>query len=371
MINWEEIRDLFPVCRKFVYLNAAGGSPVSYPAAAEGKRFYDEMLNEGDTYWDRWLERTEEVRRTVAGCINADPSEIGFTTNTSTAMNYVAHMLHNLGEVLTMEDEFPSTTYPWLNRGKKLHFVKSLNTGYPVNQIRQFINNDIKILLSSHVQYRTGYRQNLENLGELCVSENMVNVVNATQSMGIFNIDVKKHHIDFLVFTGLKWATAGYGIAGIYISSKYLEKTKLPLAGWRSVKEPEQMNNADLVVRKETSAIESGCPHFPNIFALGGALRMFNRIGKQEVENRVLYLNRYLEARLTATGMPVIKPIAEENRSGILIVKTNYAREIVDSLARKNIIISARGEGLRISVNIFNNENDIDRLAEELKEENF
>ncbi|MBN2614041.1 MAG: aminotransferase class V-fold PLP-dependent enzyme [Bacteroidales bacterium] len=371
MINWEEIRDLFPVCKKYVYLNPAGGSPVSYPAAAEGKRFYDEMLAEGDTCWDKWLYRTEEVRRLVAGYINAHPSEIGFTTNASTAMNYIAHMLYKHGEVLTMEGEFPSTTYPWLNLGKKLQFVKTLDTGYPVHHIRKSLNSGIKILVSSHVQYSTGYRQNLEKLGELCASEKLVNVVNATQSMGIFNIDVKKHQIDYLVFTGLKWATAGYGIAGIYISKKFLDKMKLPLAGWRSVENPEQIDNSCLVARKEASAIESGCPHFPNIFALGGALQMFNRIGQPQIEDRVLHLNRYLELRLTEAGMPVIKAFAEENRSGILIVSTRQAERIVKNLARKNIIISARGAGLRISVNIYNNETDIERLVEVLKHENF
>jgi hypothetical protein len=39
MENWSDVRNEFPVCKKYVYLNPAGGSPVSKSAADEGKRF--------------------------------------------------------------------------------------------------------------------------------------------------------------------------------------------------------------------------------------------------------------------------------------------------------------------------------------------
>ncbi|NJK85351.1 MAG: aminotransferase class V-fold PLP-dependent enzyme [Bacteroidales bacterium] len=361
-MDWKAVREEFPVCKKFVYLNPAGGSPVSFSAAAEGKRFYDEMLEGGDTYWDEWLERTEKVRENLSDFIGAEKNEIGLTTNTSTGMNFIAEMLKHEGEVLTMEDEFPSSTFPWINRGIKLNFVKPTLKGYTVDHIEKHITPGIRVLVSSHVQYRTGFRQNLMELGEMCKRKGLVFVVNATQSMGIFEIDVRLCNIDFLIFTGLKWATAGYGIAGLYINKNMLQKYKLPFAGWRSVEYPENMDNSILEIKNSASAIESGCPHFPNIFALGGALNLFNRIGKKNVEERVLYLNRYLEKKLLEKGFPVVPPVSEDNRSGILIVRTSDPKPIVEALFNKNIIVSARGEGLRISVNIFNNEEDIENL---------
>lgn len=367
MIDWAKIRDEFPVCKKYVYLNAAGGSPVSSFAASEGKRFYDEMLQGGDTYWDEWLERTEATRERLAKFINAEKNEIGFTTNTSTGMNLIAEMLRDKGEVITMEDEFPSSTFPWINRNIKLQFVKPINADYPIKSIEKYITPETKILVTSHVQYRTGFRQNLEEVGKLCKSYGLIYVVNATQSSGIFEIDVKKAQIDFLIFTGLKWAAAGYGIAGLFINKEILKSSKIPFAGWRSVEDPENIDNSKLKIKDSVSAIESGCPHFPNIFALGGALSLFERIGKKNVEDRVLYLNRYLEKKLLENKLPVVMPVSEENRSGIIIVEDENAKLKVEKLYGKNIIISARGKGLRISVNIFNNEEDIDILVNELK----
>ncbi|MBW6534567.1 MAG: aminotransferase class V-fold PLP-dependent enzyme [Mariniphaga sp.] len=366
MVDWQKVREEFPVCKKYVYLNPAGGSPVSQSAADEGKQFYDEMLEYGDTFWETWLERTEKVRIDLARFIGAGREEIGFTTNTSHGMNLVAHILKNQGNVLTMRDEFPSSTFPWLNQGTKIKFVEPVKYAYPIEAIKKTLTPDVKILVTSYVQYCTGFRQDLEALGNFCRDNNLIFVVNATQALGIFPVDVKKCHIDFLVFTGLKWATAGYGIGGLYVVKKWLTNDNFPFAGWRSVQLPEKMDNLALELKNEASVIESGCPHFPNIFALGGALNMFNRIGPENVANRVIQLNRLLEKKLRGLGLKVICQDENKHRSGILIAKIENPKKVVAKLFEKNIIVSARGEGMRISASFFNNENDIEVLIAEL-----
>jgi len=366
MVDWNKVREEFPVCKKYVYLNPAGGSPVSQSAAAEGKRFYDEMLGFGDTYWETWLERTEKVRKDLAKFIGAEREEIGFTTNTSHGMNLVAQMLKDKGTVLTMRDEFPSTTFPWLNQKTEIKFVEPTNYGYSIADIRKALTPDVKILITSYVQYCTGFRQDLEELGKFCKENNLIFVVNATQALGIFPVDVKKCNIDFLMFTGLKWATAGYGIGGLYVNKKWLSPDNFPFAGWRSVETPGKMDNLDLDLKNEASVIESGCPHFPNIFALGGALDLFNRIGSESVMDRVLYLNHLLERKIRTLGIEVIVQKEDKNRSGILIAKIPNPKIVVDELLKKNIIVSARGEGLRVSASIFNNEEDVAAFTQHL-----
>ncbi len=367
MVDWSKVRDEFPVCKKYVYLNPAGGSPVSLSAANAGKRFYDEMLEFGDTYWETWLERAEETRSTLAAFIGAGRDEIGFTTNTSHGMNLVAQFLKDKGPILTMRDEFPSTTFPWLNQKTAIKFVEPINHAYPIEAIKKALTPDIKVLVTSYVQYCTGFRQDLEALGNFCKENKLIFVVNATQALGIFPVDVKKCNIDFLMFTGLKWATAGYGIGGLFVDRKWLAPENFPFAGWRSVELPEKMDNTSMDLKNEASVIESGCPHFPNIFALGGALKMFNKIGSETVANRVLDLNALLEKKLGDIGIKVINQKKDIHRSGILIAKIPKPKDVVAKLVEKNIIVSARGEGVRISTSIFNNEEDITKLISELK----
>jgi selenocysteine lyase/cysteine desulfurase len=363
MNSWNEVRKEFPVCNDFVYLNPAGGSPISASAAEQAKLYYSEMLAQGDNLYEEWLERTEKTRSMVAEYIGADTREIAFTTNTSHGMNLIALMNKDKGAVITMQDEFPSSTFPWLNQGVKLIMVAPEDgIHYPIEKIEASLNSDVKILITSYVQYCTGFRQDLEALGELCRRRDLIFIVNATQAFPVFPVDVKKCNIDFLVFTGLKWATAGYGIGGLYINKKWLVNGKLPFAGWLSTEEPEVMDNLNMKLEKKASVVEAGCPHFAPIFALKGALNLFNRIGKENATKYVLHLNKYLQQKLDLLDIEMASPREEKHMSGITIIKTKNAKEIVSKLLEAKIIVSARGKGVRISVNIFNNEEDIDTL---------
>jgi selenocysteine lyase/cysteine desulfurase len=59
-------------------------------------------------------------------------------------------------------------------------------------------------------------------------------------------------------------------------------------------------------------------------------------------------------------------PVEVSQMSGITIIRSGNAQNIVSMLKKEKIIVSARGEGLRVSVNIFNNESDIDTFISAL-----
>jgi len=366
MVNWNKIRKQFPATKRFTYLNAAGGSPISKHTAREGRRFYDEICARGDTLWTEWLRRVEEGRGKVAKFINADESEIAFTLSTSLGMNLIAGILKGKGDVITMDDEFPSSTFPWLNLGYNVHFVKPRKCVYSLKDIEEKINRKTKILVTSHVQYRTGFKQDLVSLGKLCKRNDLIFVVNASQSAGAMPIDVKKANIDFMVFKSLKWLMAGYGIAVIYINKRWFNKINYPIAGWRSVNNPALMDNKMLDLKNEASELEVGSPHFPCICALSGALDFLNKIGKKNIQRRIYDLGDYVVKRMKDAGLEIISPLDKKYRSGITIIKIENPELVVKKLYKKNIIVSARGGGLRVSVHIYNNKKDVDTFVSEL-----
>ena len=292
---------------------------------------------------------------------------MAFTLNTSHGMGQVASMLESQGDAITMKDEFPSSTYPWMHKKVNLQFVEPVNGIYRMEEIEKAITSNTRILITSYVQYNTGFRQDIVQLGKFCNERNLIFVLNATQGMGSMPIDVRKSQIDFLVFTGLKWTLAGYGIGGLFINKKWFGKINFPAAGWRSVTDSGLMNNKVLNLKNNASATEVGCPHFPNIFALGGALDLLNSIGQDNIFERIMELNKHLEKKIAEINLPVLSVLNREFRSGITLIKVNDAKSIVQKLLQKKIIVSARGEGLRISVHIFNNFEDIDILTVELK----
>jgi cysteine desulfurase / selenocysteine lyase len=200
--------------------------------------------------------------------------------------------------------------------------------------------------------------QDLVELGKLCKRKKIAYVVNATQGIGAMPLDVKKANIDFLTCSGFKWLEAGYGIGILYINKKWLDAVDCPMAGWqRGVRGS----------KKWARDLEVGCPQFPNIFALGGALKLLNTIGKKRIQERIYELNDYLIEQLKPLQVTIVTPLDKKYRSGITIIKMDNPQKVVQRLAKQKIIVSARGEGLRVSVHIYNNKNDIDRFVSVLR----
>jgi len=366
-MDWNEVRDQFPAAKKTVCLNAAQRSPISKLAAAEGKKYYDDLLNLGTVTLEELNAKKEQTRKDVAELINADAQEIAFTINTSHGMNVIADVLKGRGDVVTMRDEFPSSTIPWLYRKYNVVFVEPEKNRYPIEMIEKSINERTKIVVTSHVISGTGFKQDLSELGKFCKKRGLIFVVNATQSAGAMPIDVKKSNIDFLVFAGYKWMMAGHGIGALYVNKKWFGKISYPAAGWLSVLNAHAMDNKNIAVKKDVSEIELGVPQYPNIFALSGSISLLNKIGMENVERRIYELEDYLLEKMKTMNLEIMSPIEKKNRSGITVFRMKNAKDVVKQLKERGVIVSFRDESLRVSLHVYNNEDDVDRFVDEMK----
>ena len=366
MINWDDIRKQFPVTRNSTYLNAAAAGPLSRATVAAATEYYEQMMHDGDTHWDEWLAKREEVRGKVAAFINAEPDEIALTTNTSSGMSVIVDALETHGEVISCDLEFPVSTLPWMNRRIPVHLVKSVEGEVRVEDIHNAMNVRTGIICLSHVQYSNGLRMNLDEVADAKGGHALV--VNASQSAGVFEIDVKRMKIDALCATGHKWMLSGYGSGFVYLSRELLERTRPRAIGWLSVQEPYAMHNDELHLRHDAAArTELGCPHFAGMFALGASVDLMTGIGVRNIEERALTLNRLLTNRLMATGWTVLSPLAAEGmRSAETLVAVDEPSQVVTRLAKEKIIVTEKPKGIRVATHLFNNEADIDRLIEAL-----
>jgi cysteine desulfurase / selenocysteine lyase len=173
MPDWNKLRDDFPIATKYAYLANAAIAPIPKPVYNEVSKFYQEVLNQGQTLWDEWESKIEQTRDLYAKFIGADNrDEIGFTHSTSEGMNIIAHMLSEKGVVISNELEFPSSNLPWLNKKRdNIKFVKARDDNkILIEDIAKVVKQNskrAKTVVTSHVQYSTGYRQDLEELGKV------------------------------------------------------------------------------------------------------------------------------------------------------------------------------------------------------------
>jgi len=382
--NWDRLREDFPITKSYTYLANAAITPIPLPIYTEILKFYRGALYHGGTIWSDWIDAMEETRDLYSKFIGADSKdEIAFTHSTSEGMNIIAHILSDKGIVISNELEFPSTNLPWINKNSKnIKFLKSDYEGkIPILDIAKMIDKfhgkrgkQVKTILTSHVQFSNGFRQDLEELGKLTQRKVLHLVVNATQSLGAMSLDVKNFNIDFMASNGHKWMLSSFGIGTIYIKRKYLrdkdyfKPTFFSLSGQK--KKDNFDNNTILDSSYSATRFELGTPHFQNIVALKAAIKYTSKIGIKQIEKRILGLTNYLIDKLVNIDIEILSPVAEKKyRSGIIVFKPKKENpsQIVMKLQKMNqIIVSARGKGIRVSPHFYNNEEDIDNLISAL-----
>ena len=366
MINWDEIRKEFPVTLHSTYLNTAAAGPLAKATQEAATQYYKSMMQDGDIHWDRWLAQREEVRNKVAAFINAEPEEVALTTNTSSGMNVIVDALESRGQVISNELEFPVSTLPWMNRGIDVHFVRAVAGKINIEDIQRKMNQRCGVISLSHVQFSNGFRMDLEELGN--AKREHALVVNASQSAGVFEIDVKRMKIDALCSTGHKWMLSGYGSGFVYLSRELQQQSKPRSIGWLSMQEPYDMKNDELNLRSDVAArTELGCPHFAGIFALGASIDLLSSVGMNLIQERALALNTVLTNRLVEEGWDVLSPVGHHERSAETLVAAAEPAVLTNKLAKEKIIVTEKRQGIRVATDFFNNEADIDRLIAALK----
>lgn len=366
--DWRSVRADFPVTQETAYLNSAATGAPPRQVAAAASAFYAEMLAGGDARWFEWLRRRERTRELVAQLINAEPEEIGLTTNTSQGMNLIVDALQDHGEVVSCDLEFPTTTLPWMHRGINVNLIKAREGRIGVEEIAGALTERTGTICLSHVQYSNGFRASLAEIGVAKGGRKFV--VNAAQSAGAFQIDVKRMKIDALTSTGHKWLCAGYGSGFVYLSRELLAETRARAASWMSVHHPFAMKNDVLDLRHDAAArSETGCPHFAGIFALEAAVEYHLRVGAERVEGRALELNRKLTGALASAGWKILSPIDDdESRSAETLVACDDPARVTRHLHERGVAVTQKPEGVRVATHFYNDESDIERLTGALAE---
>jgi selenocysteine lyase/cysteine desulfurase len=368
MINWDDIRKQFPVTEKLAYLNSAAAGPVSRKSSEAASGYYEKMMSDGDVHWNRWLADRETIRKKIAQFINAEPEEIAFTTNTSSGMNVIVDALEDRGEVLSSELEFPVTTLPWMHRRIPVHLLPATDGEVRIEDLAGAMTHATGIIALSHVQFSNGFRINPEELGEIKGKHALV--INASQSCGAFEVDVKRMKIDALCATGHKWMLAGYGSGFVYLNRELLEQSLPRSIGWLSVEHPFDMRNDEFRPRHDAAArVELGCPHFAGIFSLGASVDLISDVGIANIQARVLELSSYLASRLAESGWKVLSPRKNEGaRSAETLIQVEKPSKVVHHLFRRGVVVTEKPHGIRVATHFFNNEDDIERLIAGMNE---
>ena len=373
-VSTNKWRTEFPVTKTYIYMNHAGVAPLSQRAAKAMTAFVDDATHNGAVNVDDWVETAEQCRSLAAKLINADTSEIAFMKNTTQGILIAANGIdwHQGDNVVTTDVEFPANIYPWWSLkeryGVETRMVPQIEGRIQIEDITSAIDENTRAVTISHVQFASGFRNDIRAIGEICKERDIWFVVDAIQSLGAIDVDVKSAYVDILAADGHKWLLAPEGAAIFYCANDKLERLINTNIGWASVVNPRDFLNYDLTQKPDATRFEEGSYNSVGLYGLKAAIELLLEVGISNIKTHILQITENLIQGLETKGYHVITPTRNSERAGIVAFESerNTPAELFQMLIQENIVTAERGRGLRVSPHFYNTESEIQRLLDVL-----
>ena len=366
----EKYRQLFPITRKFIYLNHAATSPLSTRALAAIQQYLLERSELMGDNWELIAEKSRYLRELIGRLINADGNRIAFVPNTNTGLNIVAAGLpwQTGDEILVPEMEFPSNVYPWLNlekQGVRVRFLPVPSGGLEPEQLRNAITPKTKLLAISSVEFLSGYAHDLKSIGQICREHGVWFIVDGIQGTGVIPMDVNEYHIDALANGGHKWLMWPQGFGFLFVSERLQEQIRPAYGGWIGVEHPEQFLNYPQELSGDARRYETGGYSSVAVPAATESLNLFLDIEISNIYKHLKKLTGIFIHGLQELGLNVYTNEKIDVRSGIVTFypeRQETSRDLFEFLTGERVILSFRENMLRIAPHFYNTRDDIHRV---------
>lgn len=247
------------------------------------------------------------------------PEQIAFTANATESLNIAIKGILGSGDhVITTVLEHNSVLRPLYEmeeKGVELTILSADSKGrLNYEEIEPAIRGNTKAIICTHSSNLTGNLVDIQRIGEIAKSHGILFVVDASQTAGIFSIDVEKMHIDILCFTGHKGLLGPQGTGGLYVREGV--NVRPLLSGGSGVqtylrKHPSQM----------PTALEAGTL---NAHGIAGLLAGVRYIEEEKIENirkkeQALMWDFYEQVK-EISGVTVYGDFSDKNRSPIVAI---------------------------------------------------
>lgn len=356
----QNYRELFPVTEELIYLNHAANAPEPLPVTRAVNALLTDASRRGTLMEEDWKHRPDEIRGLVARLLNCRGDQIAFLNNVSAAASLVTGGLDwQPGDnVVITRDQFPANVYPWMflkSKGVEVRIADWQRQGF-TRSVLDCINERTRVVAVSWVEYFSGTRHALEEVGEYCRAKGILYFVDGIQGLGFAALDSQKISADIIATGGQKWLLGPDGSGAMFCSDAALDRLSPPVLSWRSVENYMNFDQYDLTLKDNAARFEGGTQNYLGMIGLGAALGMLLAVGLDKTESIIGDLVQELYEGLKSLPVELLTPRAREARAGIVTFIPNRgdAEGIRAELAKKKIVVSMRRGALRVSPHFYN-----------------
>lgn len=371
----EQIRSQFPATQTYAYLNSAAVSPIPTTAVAAVNSQLNDVAGHGMRGYQNWIDTKDRCRDLLAGMLKVRSDQVAFVRNTSDGFASIANGIKwQTGDnIVSFEREFPANFYAWRrvrdDHGVELRLCPELDGRIDLDELVSLIDTNTKVVAISGVQFASGYRADLERIGRAARAVDALFCVDIIQGLGAMPFDLPSQFVDAACGASHKWLCAPEGCGYIYLSDRARERVRPTLVGWISVETPWDFEDREQPFKPTALAWESGTGPASLFYGLEQSLKLLTETGAERIESHLADLTDSLCDSLAGREYEIISSRLPGEKSQIVCIKHRgglTSNQLAATLEQQNVIVSPRGDRLRIAPHFYNNSADIDRLIDAL-----
>jgi cysteine desulfurase/selenocysteine lyase len=171
------------------------------------------------------------------------------------------------------------------------------------------------------------------------------------------------------VTSGYKWLSAHGGVALLAVAPELVRRVPR-LVGWMGAHDPFDLDPRTLRLADDARRFELSTMSYVSAIGLEASIAMLSPLGFERIEEHARRLATYLVDRVAELGWRPFRPPSDPSASSHIVSLRHADRDpgvTAERLASESrVICGARAGGLRISLHVYNDGNDVDRLVEAL-----
>jgi selenocysteine lyase/cysteine desulfurase len=350
----EAIRSRFPVFERKVYVNSCSQGALS--DAVRGA--YEEYLagwDENGAEWEHWVERAETARGAFATLLGASADDVAIQTSVSAAVSALVSALDLTGgrnRIVISENEFP--TIGQIAHAQELRGAEVVQVEPEPESYAAAIDERTALVCSTFVSYRTGKVHDVEAIYGLARERGALMLVDGYQGIGALPLEAARAG-DVVVGGTVKYLLASAGLAFMACRPGLVTELLPTQTGWFADENVFDMQIERYRPHRSARRFDAGTPPVPNIYGGVAGVGLILEAGVAAIAEHVRGLVALLVAGLEELGATVAAPPL----GPLVCVRSTDAPGLVRALASEDIVASERDSSLRISLHLYNTDDDV------------
>ncbi|KAI8308120.1 putative aminotransferase [Colletotrichum sp. SAR11_59] len=385
--DFSTFRSLVPLVAddKITYLNASYQPPSNLIIHGAITKFSSEGLYSAHPK-PQWQSAVEETRELVGRYINADPSSIAFTRDTTEGLNSSARSLKFTpgDNVVVLDSEHPNHVYGWMAlraAGLEVRQVPTIPEAEKSGKVTAanaatfapYVDERTRAIGISSIMFHSGQWNDVADICKAYRPRGIHVLADLTQQVGFAEVDVKALGVSAAAFSLHKGLNNPTGFAAFYVDPAVITEMDPtpPIVGYGAVSNVR----ADLLVPSESLVYHPTARRYEHLnlsLVAAASAKAFltfylDSMGPRRVQEHLYNLGDVLREGCKEIGVKIVGPTSRKEHAPHLYILDLHDPRWMELLKDHGVLVTPYRLGIRVSFGFYNNSSDVKKLISVLK----